>query len=165
MAHWRMAITSDTLQAADLQGRDITAIIEKAVPSTVPDRKDPKIEKGVLLVYFKGKRKPLLVKATNAKAIQKLAGSPDIDKWKGVPITMHGTTTFAFGENHEVIRIRPNKPTAALAKDAANAPAEPEPPPTDIPPDHVETRPPNNGPTADEQAEILAAERKAVAHG
>jgi hypothetical protein len=130
--HWRQYVTSDTLQAVDLQGRNVVVVIDRVVPAEMTDRKDPKKAKGVLNVYFKGKRKPLVVKAELAGVISKLAGSTACAKWTGVAIEIYPTTVYAFGQNHEVVRISNRRPTPEQAKAAGGRAPEPEPPDTDL---------------------------------
>jgi hypothetical protein len=117
MAHWRTHIPSDRLSAGDLKG-DTTVVIERVQPVVVDDLHDPKKKNAALDTYFRGIKKPLLVKATNAKAISKLVGSPMVEKWIGQAITIYATTVKAFGEIHETIRVRPQKPATAAAKEA-----------------------------------------------
>jgi hypothetical protein len=129
--HWRQYVTSDTLQAVDLQGRNVVVVIDRVVRAEMTDRKDPKKAKGVLNVYFKGKRKPLVVKAELAGVISKLAGSTACAKWVGVAIEIYPTTVYAFGQNHEVVRISNRRPTADQAKAAGGRAPEPDPDPPD----------------------------------
>lgn len=110
MPHWRHMMTSDKLHAADLMGREVTVQIERVVQGEYPDHEDPK--KKVLKpdVYFKGKKKPLGLNSTNARAISRLVGSPRTEDWIGRWITLYPTTTRAFGEEHECIRVRNKLP-------------------------------------------------------
>jgi hypothetical protein len=118
VAHWRTHIPTDRLCAGDLQGQDLTVVIERVQPVVVDDLADKRKKKSALDVYFKGKKKPLLVKATNAKAISKLVGSPLCEKWINQAITLYPTNVSAFGEMVEAIRVRPNKPGTAATKEA-----------------------------------------------
>jgi len=146
---WRQYVTSDTLQAADLKGQHLVVVIAKVVQATMTDRKDAKLQKGVLNVYFQGKKKPLVVKAELSGALTKLCGSNKCKDWIGQAIEIYPTQVWAFGANHDVVRISPKRPAAASAKSAASAPAEPEPPPHDMVEDEV-----REIPSADEQRAI-----------
>jgi hypothetical protein len=163
--HWRQYVTSDTLQAVDLQGTAHVVVIDRVVQAAMTDRADPTKQKGVLNVYFRGKRKPLVVKAEMSGVITKLAGSNLCAKWTGVAIEIYPTTVYAFGANHEVVRISPKRPRAAQAKEAGGRPPEAEPPANDMDLDEIRegvapTTAPTTAPTADELAEIARLERQ-----
>ena len=51
---WRQYVTSDTLQAVDLQGKHHVVVIDRVMQATMTDRQDAKKQKGVRNVYFKG---------------------------------------------------------------------------------------------------------------
>ncbi len=165
--HWRTFVASDTVVAADLQGEHHIVVIEKVVKATIADHNDPKIKKGVLNVYFRGRRKPLICKAEKCSIISKLAGSSNCKDWIGVAIEIYPTTIRAYGETHDYIDISPKRPTAAAAKAAGARPPEPEPPPSDFA--HGEVRegdqPIGGPPSADEQREIAAREASEARRG
>lgn len=159
---WRQFVTSDTLQAVDLQGKHHVVVIEKVTQAQMTDRKDPKKAKGVLNVYFRGKRKPLVCKAELSGVITKLAGTNRCEKWLGMAIEIYPTTVYAFGENHDVVRISTRRPSADQARAAgatAAANPEPEPPDTDMLPDEIREQG-ASGPTAAEMEEIARRERE-----
>lgn len=156
--HWRQYVTSDTLQAIDLQGRNVVVVIDRVSRAQMTDRADPKKAKGVLNVYFRGKRKPLVVKAEIAAVISKLAGSTSCARWVGVAIEIYPTTVYAFGQNHEVVRVSPKRPTAEQAKAAGGRAPEPEPPDTDMAPDEIREGDPT--PTIDQ--ELTEADKRAI---
>lgn len=158
--HWRQYVTSDTLQAADLQGKSHVVVIDRVVRAQMTDRQDPKKQKGVLNVYFKGKRKPLVCKAELSAVISRLAASTTCAKWIGVAIEIYPTTVFAFGQNHEVVRISPRRPTAEQAKVAGGRAPEPEPPDTDLDVDEIR----EGGPAVavDDQGDLSEADKRAI---
>ena len=108
MGHWRLMMTSDKLHAAELNGRDHDVEIERVLQGEYTDHRGKKVKKPDL--YFKGKPKPLGLNATNAKTIAKLCGSNDTARWIGKVITIYPTTTEAYGEQVECIRVRPKLP-------------------------------------------------------
>lgn len=114
MPHWRLLMTSDKLHAADLQGRDCVVVIERVTQGEYTDHDGKRVLKPD--VHFRGKKKPLGLNSTNARTISKLLGSNKTEDWHGKAITIYPTTTMAFGEEHECIRVRPRLPS----KDAAN---------------------------------------------
>jgi hypothetical protein len=107
-------MTSDKLHAADLQGRDHVVVIERVTQGEYTDHDGKRVLKPD--VHFRGKKKPLGLNSTNARTIAKLFGSNKTEDWLGKAITIYPTTTMAFGEEHECIRVRPRLPS----KDAAN---------------------------------------------
>jgi hypothetical protein len=162
--HWRQYVTSDTLQAVDLKGSRVIVVIERVVQATMTDRADAKKEKGVLNLYFKGKRKPLVCKAEMSAVISKLVGSTLCAKWIGVAIEIYPTTRYAFGANHEVVLVSPKRPTAEQAKTAGAVAQEPEPPPTEMVEDEIrEVK--GEAPTEDEMREIAQRDREEAARG
>ena len=54
--------------------------------------------------------KPFILNRTNSKTITKLAGSPYIEDWEGLTITVYATTTSVAGEAVECLRVRPMLP-------------------------------------------------------
>ncbi len=125
MPHWRHMMSSDKLHAADLQGAERTVVIEKVKQGEYPDLEDAK--KTILKpdVYFVDKKKPLGLNSTNARAITKLLGTPITEDWIGRAITIYPTTTRAFGEEHECIRVKNKLPPQPERKPAATPNAEP----------------------------------------
>lgn len=156
---WRQYVTSDTLQASDLVGKHHVVVIEKVTQAMMTDRQDAKKQKGVLNVYFKGKRKPLVVKAEMSSVIAKIAGSRKCKDWVGIAIEIYPTSVYAFGENHEVVRISPRAPSAASSKAASNVKPEADPPAHDMVPDEIREVA-SKAPTEEEQREIAERERK-----
>ena len=69
-----------------------------------------------LVVHWQGSdEKPLIVNATNAKAIQAVAGSGYIEDWQGVAVELYTTEVSAFGATVDAVRVkkyppRPRKP-------------------------------------------------------
>jgi hypothetical protein len=161
--HWRQYVTSDTLQAVDLQGKSWVVVIDRVVPAQMSDRKDPKKSKGVLNVYFRGKRKPLVVKAELAGVISKLVGATACAKWIGAAIEIYPTTVYAFGAVHEVVRISSKRPSAEQAKAAGGRPPEPEPPDTDLDPDEIREGDASTTSSAGTADGMTDAEKRAIA--
>lgn len=152
MPDWRLVIQTDRLNAADLQGRDVTVVIERVVQVEVEDMKDAKKKKTYFDVYFKGKKKPLLFKATNCKTMTKLTGTRITEKWVGVAITLFPTMVKAYGDVVEAIRVRPALPSQE-AVDAALATADRKsnPPPSSSSPATSSTASPTTS-TSDDDA-------------
>ena len=62
-----------------------------------------------MVAQLKG-QKPFILNSTNAKQIEKLAGSPFIEDWAGLTITLYVKRIRAFGESVDALRIRDKKP-------------------------------------------------------
>lgn len=59
-----------------------------------------------LVIHFQEDVKPMILNATNAKAINKVSGTPYVEKWAGTKIQIYVTRLRAFGEDREALRIR-----------------------------------------------------------
>jgi len=121
--HWRSMSDRETLGAWDLVDKDgkpcdKTLEIARVVVGKAVSAEKPKGERKPF-VYLRGPsgewKKPLVCGATNAKTIQSIAGSPHVEKWVGVKITLYPTTTKAKGgEVVDCIRIRPQRATGPV---------------------------------------------------
>jgi hypothetical protein len=75
------------------------------------------------------KLKPMILNATNSKTMKMLTGTPFIEDWQNVPITVYVDSNVKFGkESVEGLRISPRAPerrmlTPNQAKAWANAKA------------------------------------------
>lgn len=107
----RSALDKDFLYSYDLQGRDVTVIIERVAQGTLVGQQGKKSKKPV--VFFKGKSKPLALNVTNIKTIAALYGSFKAEDWIGKAITIYPTTTNFGSETKDCIRIRNKRPGAA----------------------------------------------------
>lgn len=112
MPHWKSLIDNDYIGAfAFGENEEITATIKAVVSKPIKDNKGE--EKRALIVIFAEKDlKPLVTNKTNAASIVALVGGDAIfanntDNWIGKRITMFASTTMAFGEMKECVRIRP----------------------------------------------------------
>jgi len=115
----RSALDKAFLFSYDLQGKDVTVVIERVVQGELVGQQGRKTKKP--LVYFRGKSKPLALNITNIKTIASLYGSFRVEDWIGKSITLYPTTTNFGSETKDCIRIRNKRPGSA----AASAP-EPE---------------------------------------
>ena len=116
----RSALDKQFLFSYDLQGKDVTVIIDRVVQGELVGQQGRKTKKP--LVYFKGKSKPLALNITNIKTIASLYGSFRVEDWIGKSITLYPTTTNFGSETKDCIRIRVRKPGAAAQHEAAREP-------------------------------------------
>ncbi len=108
--HWKKMTTTNYFGSWDLDGRDmIVRILE--VKQEVITNTQGREEKPV--AYLDGGLKPLILNATNMKAIAKALGSPYIEDWIGRKIQLYTEKVPAFGEITEAVRVRDFDPEVA----------------------------------------------------
>lgn len=110
LTHWKELQDSPYLGAYCLQpGQELQLTIAKAGVESVVSSDGSKEDCRV--IHFKERGvKPMIVNATNAKTISKLAGSPYLENWAGTEIQIYAEKVKAFGEITEALRLRPFKP-------------------------------------------------------
>jgi hypothetical protein len=85
---------------------ELVVTIESAAKEMVQNG-DKKEE--AMVVYLKG-QKPMIVNATNAKAITSALGTPYVEQWAGKRITLYVAKIKAFGETVDALRVRKDAP-------------------------------------------------------
>jgi hypothetical protein len=118
VAHWRSLYENRYLGAWNLytRGRYVTAnvIIERAVQEqTVMEGGRKSLS---LLLYFAGKRTPMIVTKKMGKVIAAMYG-PSPAEWIGKPITLYVEQGFPTRDGpSDVLRVRNDKAGASLTK-------------------------------------------------
>ena len=112
--HWKTLSDSPYLGAYSLQpGQEIQLTIAKAGTEQVTSADGSK--ETCRVIHFKEKGvKPMIVNATNAKTIAKLAGSPYLEDWPGTKVQIYAEKVRAFGDTVEALRIRNFRPKAVM---------------------------------------------------
>lgn len=113
---------SQWLYAHDLLGRDVVVTFARVVAARVKDSEGKEQKKPV--AYFKESKdnRGLVLNKTNCKVVAALYGA-ETDKWIGRRVTLFPTTTSAFGQTVDCIRIRPTvPPTKGKSGDFAETP-------------------------------------------
>jgi len=106
--HWKQLINPDYIGAYTLNGeKEMNITILKVVREMVTGTGGKKEECTVAKLKD---MKPFILNRTNSKTITKLAGSPYIEDWEGLTITVFATTTSVAGETVECLRVRPMLP-------------------------------------------------------
>ena len=106
--HWKQLINPDYIGAYTLNGqKEMNITILKVVREMVTGNGGKKEECTVAKLKD---LKPFILNRTNSKTITKLAGSPYIEDWEGLTITVYATTTSVAGETVECLRVRPMLP-------------------------------------------------------
>lgn len=118
----RKLYDKEYLYAYDLEGKDVTVIIESVKGGTLVGTGGKSNKKPV--IRFKGKEKALALNITNARIIAGLYGGFDSQLWIGKSITLYPTTTTFGSQTVECIRIRNIKPRTRNGADTETAPAE-----------------------------------------
>jgi hypothetical protein len=115
--HFRKAFDSPYLSSADIVEPTVLTV---ARVSLDPD-KTKKTKDQFNTAYFVErelrpgeKLKPMILNATNSKTLRTLAGSPYIDDWQQIKVTIYVDTNVKFGkETLEGLRISPKAPLVA----------------------------------------------------
>lgn len=110
MTHWKKLNSPDFIGAYALEpGEDLIVTIKTAGKERYTGNGGKK-EEGLILRFEERDVKPMICNRTNAKAIEKLAGSPYIEQWTGTKIQLYATEVSAFGDTVDALRIRPFPP-------------------------------------------------------
>ena len=104
----RKLFDKEYLYAYDLEGKDVTVVIESVKGGTLVGQGGKSNKKPVL--RFRGKEKALALNITNARVIAALYGGFDADLWIGKAVTLYPTTTTFGAQTVDCIRIRNVKP-------------------------------------------------------
>lgn len=109
LTHWKKLQNPNYLGAYSLQpGEEPILTITKVGLEMVVGTDGKKDE--CTVAHFKENVKPMILNATNCKTINKICGTPYIEKWEGQKIQVFATTVKAFGDEVEALRIRPKAP-------------------------------------------------------
>ncbi|MFA5676581.1 MAG: hypothetical protein WDA65_08695 [Christensenellales bacterium] len=111
LTHWKKLHNPDYLGAYSIEnGKDLILTISNVKQEEVIGTDGKKEE--CIVCYFSDADKPMILNATNAKQIQKLTGTPYIEKWVGFKVQIGIEKVKAFGEVVEALRIRKHPPKA-----------------------------------------------------
>lgn len=115
--HWRKTRNMTYLGSWDLESetKDLVLTIKSVGQEEVHDpvKNETKTE---LVAHFYEVTKPMVLNATNCKAISKVANSPYMEDWPGTPIAIYVENVKAFGDIFPALRIRKKKPDVRVFK-------------------------------------------------
>lgn len=93
-------------------GEDLVLTIDKAAHDDVKNERGSEKK---LTLHFVEDYKPMILNATNSKAISEAVGSTKVEDWSGKRVAIYTTKVTAFGGTTDALRIRnyPPKETKA----------------------------------------------------
>jgi hypothetical protein len=109
--HWKKQFNYEYLGSYSLDGKkeEVVTII-KLAQEQVTGQQGRKED--CFVVYFKEFNKGMILNRTNAKAIEKVAGSGLVEEWRDTQVTLYVEKGVkAFGDVVDALRIRDKKPT------------------------------------------------------
>lgn len=112
MVHWKKVVSDPNyIGEADFQeGEEKVLTIDRINAAETVVTAEGKSKKAVVHWKEPG-NKPMILNVARSKNIEKVAGTPDIERWPGVQVQLyieHGIK--AFGEVVSAVRVRPFKP-------------------------------------------------------
>lgn len=112
MTHWKKTMNPDYLGSYAFQpGEEKVVTIDSVQTETITGAEGKRED--CLVAHFTDQTiKPMILNATNCKAVVKLNGSPYLENWHGTELILCVQNVKAFGEIVEAVRIRPVKPYA-----------------------------------------------------
>lgn len=97
-------------------GEDLILTIDHAAKDEVKNERGSEKK---LTIHFVEDKKPMILNATNSKAISAAVGSTKVEDWAGQKIAIYTTKVTAFGGTTDALRIRTTAPkvTEAICSD------------------------------------------------
>lgn len=105
--HWKRLYNPNYLGAWSFApGQDMVLTVDHVVQEEVSDQTGRKEQ--CMVVYFRERgAKPMVCNKTNAKSIEKLAGSPYLEDWPGTRLQLYVDHNVRFGADRvDGVRIR-----------------------------------------------------------
>lgn len=128
--HWKKLVDTNYLGSWDITNGRLMLQITKIKQERIFNQ-NKNAEESCTVAYFTDERyKPMILNKTNCKAMQKLTGSPYIEKWAGQRVEIKTEKVKAFGELVDALRISkkvPEEETKTAHTTAAPPKAEAEP--------------------------------------
>ena len=120
--HWKKQFNYDYLGSYSLDGKREMVVSIKGVGSAKVTGQNGRKE-DCFVVHYNEMDKPMILNRTNAKAIEKVAGSGLVEDWVGVRVTLYVEKGVkAFGDVVDALRIRDKKPsTSKMTKEVETA--------------------------------------------
>ena len=103
--NWKKNFDYKFISAEDLEGQNRTLTIKSVGKDTAFNAKANKNE-DVLVITFAETDKMMVLNRTNAKTITRNTGTPVVEKWKGVKITLTPKLITVGREDVLAIRVK-----------------------------------------------------------
>lgn len=113
--HWKKLTNPNYLGSWDIPAGGITVTIRSVEQKRIFNQSKNAEEACVVAEFIEPEYKPMVVNKTNCKEIQKITGTPYIEKWAGARIEITVKKVKAFGELVDALRVAPatSAPTCA----------------------------------------------------
>ncbi len=109
MTHFKKLMNPDYLGSYAFDpGQEMTLTISKVQTESVVGADGKKED--CIVCHFKEQVKPMILNATNCKAIAKLYKTPYIENWVGKQIVIRVQQVRAFGDVVDALRVKPELP-------------------------------------------------------
>ena len=103
--HWKKLTNPNYLGAYSIEdGKDLILTIRNVRQEVVIGSDGKKDE--CIVCYFQENVKPMILNTTNCKTIEKLTGTPYIEKWAGHRIQIGVEKVKAFGDVVDALRVK-----------------------------------------------------------
>lgn len=109
--HWKKLTNPDYLGSYDFQPNEERIVRILSVTREMVT--GPENRKEECTVAKLANSKPIILNKTNCKTITKVHGTPYIEDWKNIHITLFVSQVKAFGEVVDALRVKPDKPNIA----------------------------------------------------
>ena len=127
--HWKKLVDTNYLGSWDIVGGRLVLQIVKIKQERIFNQ-NKNAEESCTVAYFSDERyKPMILNKTNCKTMQKLTGSPYIEKWAGTRIEIKTEKVKAFGELVDALRISKTAPKEESKPQQAEPQKQTEPEP------------------------------------
>lgn len=107
--HWKKLTNPNFLGSWSFQPGEEKTLTIKEVKQEIVKNQNGSEE--CTIAYFDEDVKPLILNKTNAEMIAKVWGTPFIEDWKGLKITLKVKKINAFGEMVDAVRVSNTRPT------------------------------------------------------
>ena len=106
--HWKKLTNPNYLGSWSFQPGEEKTLTIKEVKQEIVKNQNGSEE--CTVAYFDEDVKPLILNKTNAEMIAKVWGTPFIEDWKGLRITLKVKKINAFGEMMDAVRVSNERP-------------------------------------------------------
>ena len=106
--HWKKLTNPQYLGGYDFEPKEERELTIQKITTEKVLGQNGQSDDCIVCYFTQGK--PMILNATNCKAIAKVSGSNQIEDWAGCTVTLYTQRIKAFGDVCDALRIRPYKP-------------------------------------------------------